>query len=132
MQNLFVIFIGAVLAIGLILFAGRHGSYRKEKIVYSVGLIVAALIYVGFGMFSDSFGWKLTEFGGVLIYALFAVLGLRISGWFLSVGWALHVLWDVVLHGYSTEFVPFWYQMLCVGFDLLLAFYIGFREWRLK
>lgn len=132
MQNLFVIIIGAGLAAGLVLFARGRGSYRREKIVYSAGLILAALIYVGFGMFSDALGWKLTEFGGVLIYGFFAVSGLRFSGWFLSIGWALHVLWDVVLHGYSTDFVPFWYQMLCLGFDLLLAGYIGFREWRLK
>lgn len=128
MRSLFVVFAGAVLAAGLILIAGKRGSYRKEKIVYAAGLIVAALIYAGFGMFSGSPGWKLTEFGGVLINGVFAVLGLCFSGWFLSAGWALHVFWDVALHGQHTDFVPFWYQMLCLGFDLLLAGYIGFRE----
>jgi hypothetical protein len=127
-QNVVVIIAGAILAVGLVLIARRDGSYRKEKRVYSLGLIVAALIYVGFGIFSGSAWWNLTELGGVLIYAAFAVLGLRRSGWFLSAGWALHVLWDVALHGRQTDFVPYWYQMLCIGFDLLLAGYIGFRQ----
>jgi hypothetical protein len=132
MQNLFRIIAGAILAVGLILLARRYKNYEKEKIPYAAGLISAAVIYVGFGFFSGSTGWLLTEIAGVPVYALFAFLGLRRSGWFLSVGWALHVLWDVALHGQQTDFVPFWYQMMCVGFDLLLAGYIGFREWRLR
>ena len=132
MQNLIVIIAGAILAGGLVLAARKGGNYRSEKNAYAAGLIVAALIYVGLGFFSGSFGWNLTEFAGLLIYTVFAVLGLRVSGWFLCLGWALHVAWDTILHGPQTDFVPYWYQMLCVGFDLLLAAYIGFREWRLK
>ncbi|MDQ3801925.1 MAG: hypothetical protein M3384_21080 [Acidobacteriota bacterium] len=129
MQNALVIIAGAILAVGFVLIARKSGNYRKEKKIYSLGLIVAALIYVGFGIFSGSAWWNLTELGGVLIYASFAVLGLRRSGWFLSAGWALHVLWDAVLHGeQAADFVPYWYQMLCIGFDLLLAGYIGFRQ----
>jgi hypothetical protein len=132
MLNPVTIITGAMLAGGLILAARRRGSYRSEKIAYAAGLIVAALIYVGFGLYSGSALWNLTEFAGLLIYTTFAVLGLRLSGWFLCFGWALHVGWDVILHGQQTDFVPFWYQMLCLGFDLQLAGYIGFREWRLK
>ncbi len=132
MQNLFWIFAGIILAGGLILFARNTGSYPKEKKIYAVGLIVASLLYVGFGFFSDSLSWILTEFGGLLFFAVFAFLSFRFSGWFLSAGWALHILWDVVLHDHSTGFVPDWYRMLCLGFDLLIAGYSGFRAWSVK
>lgn len=132
MQNFVQITVGVLLAVGLILVVRRIGDYRRETAVYSFGLIAAALIYFGFGMFSDSFGWKLTELGGLLIYAFFAILGLRYSAWFLSGGWFLHVFWDVFLHDHSTAFVPFWYPKMCLGFDLAVAGYVGFREWRIK
>lgn len=123
---------GIVLAGGFILAARRRLDYECEKLVYGSGLVVAALIYVGFGLFSGSVAWQLIEFGGVLIYAALAVLGIRRSGWFLGIGWASHVLWDLVVHNASTAFVPRWYQFLCLGFDLFLAGYIGVREWKTK
>lgn len=126
------IVLGIALAVGFVWIARRQGNYEREKFIYAVGLIVAALIYVGFGLFSGSVRWQLIEFGGVLIYAAFAVFGIRRSGWFLSIGWALHVLWDLFLHDASTEFVPRWYQLLCLGFDLWLASCIGLREWKLR
>lgn len=126
------ILIGIFLASGLIIFARRSGDYRREKQVYAVGLIVAALIYVGFGLFSGSLGWIALELIGVAVFSFFALLSIRFSGWFLSAGWALHILWDVVLHDGSTNFVPDWYRMLCLGFDLLIAFYSALRVWRMK
>ena len=128
MQTLIGIVAGILLAIGFILLVRRSGNFTREKRIYAIGLVVAAIIYVGFGLFSDSVGWKITELIGVPIYALFAWLGLKKSGWFLAAGWALHVFWDAGLHGISTPFVPPWYIATCLGFDLLVAGYIGFRE----
>ncbi|HKY28326.1 MAG TPA: DUF6010 family protein [Pyrinomonadaceae bacterium] len=128
MQILIELIIGVILAIGFILLARRSVNFTKEKRILAVGLVVAALIYVGFGVFSDSVAWKIIELLGVLVYALFAWLGLKKSGWFLAVGWALHVVWDAGLHGASTPFVPHWYIAGCIGFDLLVAGYIGVRE----
>lgn len=122
--------IGFGLATGFILLARLSKSYSREKIIYGVGLIIAALIYVGFGFFSDSISWKLIELAGVPVYAIFAWFGVKKSGWFLAVGWVLHTAWDALLHDYSTVFVPHWYIGFCIGFDLLLGGYIGFREWR--
>jgi hypothetical protein len=132
MQEFFWIILGVVLAGGFVLAARRAGRFEREKLAYGTGLAAAALIYAGFGLFSRSTGWILTELGGVAIYTVFAVLGIRRSGWFLAIGWALHMVWDLVLHDASTEFVPRWYQLLCLGFDLWLAGYIGLREWKLK
>lgn len=128
MQTLVEIVVGILLAIGFILLVRQSGSYAKEKRTFTIGLVVVALVYVGFGLFSGSITWILIELLGVPIYAVFAWLGLRKSAWFLAVGWALHVVWDAGLHGYATPFVPHWYIGGCLGFDLLVAGYIGIRE----
>jgi hypothetical protein len=53
---------------------------------------------------------------------------LKKSGWLSAAGWALHPLWDAGLHGYSTPFVPHWYIGGGIGFDLVVAAYVAFRE----
>ena len=128
MQTLIEIVIGIFLAIGFILLVRRSRSYTREKRSFAIGLVVTALIYVGLALFNDARQWIPTELAGVAIYAVFAWLGLKKSGWFLVAGWALHPLWDAGLHDYSTQFVPHWYIGGCIGFDLLVAGYIGIRE----
>jgi hypothetical protein len=122
------IFIGVVLAIGYILFARKSGKFETQKKIFALGLIIAALIYVAFGLFADTLNWKFVELAGVPIYTVFAWLGVKKSGWFLAFGWAFHVVWDAVLHGINTPFVPHWYIGFCIGFDLVVAGYIGFQE----
>jgi hypothetical protein len=124
--------VGVVLATGFVLLVRWSGSFTKEKHLLAIGLVVTALTYVVFGLSSDSSGWIITELAGVAIFAIFAWLGLRRSGWFLAIGWALHPAWDAGLHGYATPFVPHWYIGACIGFDLLVAFYIGLREFTLQ
>ena len=128
MQILIELIIGVILAIGFLLLARRSVNFDQEKRIYAVGLVVAALIYVGFGLFSAPVAWKIIELLGVPVYAFFAWMGLKKSGWFLVVGWALHVVWDAGLHGASTPFVPHWYIAGCIGFDLLVGVYIAVRE----
>ena len=128
MQIFIELIIGIFLAIGYILIVRRSGSFAKEKRAFAIGLIVTALIYVVFGFFSNSITWQLIELIGVPIYTVFALLGLKKSSWFLAIGWAFHVFWDAGLHDLSTPFVPHWYIAGCIGFDLLVAVYIGFRE----
>ena len=127
MQTLLEIVIGIIVASGFVLLVGRS---RKYMWILAIGLIITALIYVGLGLFSGSLTWVMIELAGVLIYAAFARLGLKKSAWFLAAGWALHPLWDAGLHDYSTEFVPHWYIAACIGFDLLVAGYVVFREVR--
>jgi hypothetical protein len=128
MQTFIEIVVGVLLAIGFVLLVRQSGSYAKEQRAYAIGLLSAALIYVVFGLFSGTVAWILIELMGVPIYAVFAWLGLKKSGWFLAIGWAFHVFWDAGLHDFSTPFVPHWYIGGCIGFDLLVAAYIGFRE----
>lgn len=128
MQLLVEIVVGIFLAVGFVLLVRLTGNYSKELLNFAIGLVVTALIYIGFGLYSGSVGWILTEVMGVAIYAIFVWLGLRRSGWFLAIGWALHPVWDAGLHGYAMSFVPHWYIGGCVGFDLTVAGYISFRE----
>jgi hypothetical protein len=128
MQTFIEIIIGICLAFVFIFLIRRSRSYTKEKHAAAIGLVSAALVYVGFGLFSASARWNVIEPLGVLIYAVFAWLGFKKSGWFLAVGWALHVVWDWGLHGFATPFVPHWYIGTCVGFDFVVAGYIALRE----
>jgi hypothetical protein len=124
MQTFVEIVVGLLLGCGFILLVRRSRSSAR---IFAVGLVVTALIYVVLALFSDSFRWILIEVAGVPVYAVFAWLGKKKSGWWLAAGWALHPLWDAGLHDYSTQFVPHWYINACIGFDLLVAAYIAFR-----
>ena len=65
---------------------------------------------------------------GLGFFTLVAVLGLRVSTMFLAVGWAVHGLWDALLHlTQHVAFVPDWYPVICLGFDLIVAIYIATR-----
>lgn len=112
---------GICLAAAFLLLIRRFGEKERIRIL-AKALIVAALIYVGFTFRSFQMRWLLIESGGVILYLCAAWLGIRYSAWFLSAGWATHILWDAVLHGHNTtDFVPHWYPGICTGFDLLVA-----------
>jgi hypothetical protein len=132
MQTLIEIIIGTLFATVFIFYAKRSKTFQGEKVLYAIGLGIAALIYVVFGFFSSSNDWILIELGGLLIYLPFAILGVRLSGWFLCFGWLLHVAWDLVVHNSTLAFVPSWYPSVCLGFDVLIAGYICYREIKLK
>jgi hypothetical protein len=128
MQLIIEILIGVIWATGFVLFVGQIKNFAKEKFIFSIGLVVTALVYVGFGFFAESNNWKIIEFAGMLIYSGFAWLGFKKSSWFLVFGWMFHIIWDAVLHGISTPFVPHWYIGFCIGFDLAVASFIAFKE----
>lgn len=115
---------GAVLG-GLLVMAARTWS-RSERRVLAIGLVIAALIYLGFSLFpgADSPSLQL-EASGVAIFGFLAWLGFRRSLWWLAAGWLAHVAWDVGLHlDRLSGGVPGWYPLLCVGFDLVVVGYL--------
>ena len=121
MEKLFHLILGVVLALLFIAFARTRGP-RREPFIYSIGLIVAALFYVVFSFAVATTQWLMLELIGLLIFTLIAVLGLRVSLWFLVLGWTSHVLWDVLLHLIREQpFVPNWYPVGCISFDLMVA-----------
>ncbi|KPJ77830.1 MAG: hypothetical protein AMJ54_06590 [Deltaproteobacteria bacterium SG8_13] len=121
MDKVFQLLLGVALAVLFISFA-KAGGHRRELQIYCLGLVVAALLYVAFSVTVASYAWLMIEIIGAAIFTLVAVLGLRVSPWFLSLGWAAHILWDVLLHlVFQQAFVPSWYPVVCVSFDITVA-----------
>ena len=92
--------------------------------IYAVGLLVTAILYVVLAAVGGaSMGWLALEGIGVLIYGGAAWIGLGRSPRVLALGWAAHVLWDVLLHlnGPAALYTPDWYPWFCVSFDLIVA-----------
>jgi hypothetical protein len=115
--------LGAVLSLALVGLARMYPP-GKERLVYAVGLVFTALVYVGFGVAGGaSARWLALEGLGVFLYGAAAWGGLRGRPWLLATGWAAHVAWDVLLHlsGAGAEYTPHWYPWLCVSFDLIMA-----------
>jgi hypothetical protein len=115
--------LGAVFSLALVGLARMYPPGRERRI-YAAGLVIAALIYVGFGVVGGAGARLLAYEGlGILLYGAAAWGGLRGRPWLLALGWAAHVAWDVPLHltGAGAEYTPSWYPWLCVSFDLVMA-----------
>ena len=95
----------------------------------ALGLLVAALIYPVFAVLGDAgMSWIGVEIAGVLLYGTCAWLGYTRTAWWLIMGWAAHMIWDVALHhnGPGAAFTPGWYPALCVGFDSVVAIVLAY------
>ena len=120
---------GAILAVPLILIAFLLSRFITDIVGRSllvVFLFAAAGAYFGFALLAAPGPiWVLAELVQVIIFGVIALLGLRGSPWWLAAGWALHPLWDVVLHyvGPGHSFAPITYTIPCLSFDLLVAAY---------
>ena len=113
---------------GVIAFLVFARNKPQETQVLAVGLVVAALIYVGFALTGRTNQiWIAIEVIGVVAYSLLAGFGLRYSNWWLMLGWLAHPVWDVGLHlsGQGRDFTPSGYAVACLSFDLLVAAYIA-------
>jgi hypothetical protein len=116
------IIFGAVLG-GLFVLVAHRRQRQGEIRLLALGLVVAALIYIVLALAAGAGrGWVALETTGVALFGVLAWLGLRTSLWWLALGWAAHVGWDVGLHlDQAQTFVPAWYPLLCVGFDLVVS-----------
>jgi hypothetical protein len=115
--------LGSFLALALVGLARRFPPERERRI-YAVGVLSAALIYVGFAVAGGAGArWLALETFGVLLYGAAAWGGLRGRPRLLALGWAAHVAWDVLLHlsGAGAEYTPHWYPWACISFDLVMA-----------
>ena len=117
--------LGIILFLPYLILAHRLVLNRAVQFLSS-GLVVAALIYVGLAVWRDT-AWMGVETVGVIAYGMCAILAIRHSILWLSLGWGLHPLWDVALHwlGPGSHVVPAWYAIACVSFDLAVAGYVG-------
>lgn len=116
------ILIGIVLG-GAAVLSVRRWARRHEPIVWAVGLVVAALVYVGFAVAGGQWDALPVDTSGLLFFAALAGLGVR-SPRLLSLGWGLHAVWDYALHRPGLQdAVPDAYSGICLGFDLAVALY---------
>lgn len=116
--------LGAVVA-ALSVVAVRKVLPRRERWLWSVSLVGAALVYVvAAAIRADRSSELLVEVVGATTFGLVAVAGWRVSAAVLAVGWAAHALWDLLLPRFiETDFIPTWYVVACMGFDLVVAGY---------
>jgi hypothetical protein len=115
--------------------------------VLVIFLVIAAGAYFGFAttgreLVGTDQTWILVELIQAVVFGAIALLGLRVSPYWIAAGWAFHPFWDVLLHyvGPGHTFTPWTYAIACVSFDWLVAIYIvvaygvvggrrlGFRE----
>ena len=123
MIQMIPLLLGAALSLALVVLT-RTYLPRRERRVYAVGLVIAALLYAVFGVAGGADAqWLALESLGALLYGAAAWGGLRGRPWLLAAGWAGHVAWDVPIHlsGAGAEYTPPWYPWLCVSFDLIMA-----------
>ena len=98
--------------------------FRKGR---AMALVLAAAVYVGFAVTQQNIAVTITALVGFLVFSGLALYG-RVSFWLLATGWLLHGLWDFILHLLRPEvFVPSWYGLACLGFDVALAGFIVYE-----
>ena len=114
--------LGALVALAV---SARSANGRPQR-VWSFALLGATLVYVGFAVAAGGRGLP-RELLGTAVYLPFVVAGWRGANLAVAAGWALHVVWDLALHGAATT-TPGWYPGLCVGFDLVVAVWFVVRE----
>jgi len=116
------IIFGAVLGALFVLVARRRKRQGEIRLL-ALGLVVAALIYIVLALAAGADPrWLTLEAAGLGVFGVLAWLGLRASLWWLALGWVAHVGWDIGLHlDQAQTFLPTWYPLLCVGFDLVVA-----------
>jgi hypothetical protein len=122
---------GAIYALVLVIIAfllSRFAGDIYGRALLAIMLMVAGGAYVGFAVAGNAGRlWLLAELVQAVILGAFALLGLRGSPYWLAVGWAIHPLWDVVLHyvGAGRAFAPETWTIPCASFDLLVAAYVA-------
>jgi len=124
-------FIAVGLAIGFclgVVFVFFVRSQRgRERRVLAIGLSLAAAIYVVFALVTRAgWQWLIVELAGASAYTVIAVLGVRRTPGWLVLGWATHPVWDMGVHllNGATDFAPSSYELACISFDWLVAFFI--------
>jgi hypothetical protein len=121
---------GAVGGAVLSAFAFCLSRFWKDlagRVLLATALILAAVFYVLFALRGAAGpAWTVVELVGIAAYATMGLMGLRRSPMWLAAGWALHPLWDLVLHyfGPGHSFAPENYTIACLSFDLVVAAYV--------
>ncbi|GAB4199498.1 MAG: hypothetical protein Tsb002_35110 [Wenzhouxiangellaceae bacterium] len=118
------LYAGVAVALLLTLWIRRQPLARQFDIA-ALGLIIAALIYLAFGLISPHDSQWLGEFAGFMLFSVIAAAGWRWRPAIIAYGWLTHAAWDTALHLSGPGwYAPPGYAMLCVGFDLVIGAYL--------
>ena len=100
---------------------------RQQRAWWAGGLVVASLIYVGFASAAGAGPAALAvEVAGVVVYGLFAALGIRGHRGWLAAGWLLHPVWDLSVGAGGAA--PEWYVWACLAFDGIVGASLWMRQ----
>jgi hypothetical protein len=134
--------IGFLAAAGSVCISQKLFSAKAEQMFFALFLIAIAGFYLAFtAYFGDQTAWRF-ETGGVIVFAVFGLLGVRVPV-VLIIGYLLHGVWDVLheihAHGGGGLFdgqwatgLPLAYGAFCAAYDLCMAAYFYTRRghWR--
>ncbi|MGB9473832.1 MAG: DUF6010 family protein [Candidatus Udaeobacter sp.] len=134
--------VGFLAAAGSMCISKKLFSPKTEQIFFALFLVAIAGFYLAFtAYFGDRGAWRL-ETGGVIVFAVFGLLGIRVPV-VLIMGYFLHGVWDVLhemhAHGGPDLFgvqqptkIPLAYGAFCVAYDWSIAayFYTRLGQWR--
>ena len=117
---------GAVLSL-LAFVLSRFTRDVVGRTLLATVLFAAAGAYFGFAVVGPvSRIWLLIELLQVIAFGVLGLKGWKGSAKWLALGWALHPIWDFVLHylGPGRTFAPLAYAISCITFDWIVAAYI--------
>ena len=116
---------GAVLSLIAFLLS-KFASDVAGRTLLATVLFAAAGAYFGFAVAAPvSRIWLLIELLQVIAFGAMGLYGWRGSAKWLALGWALHPLWDFLLHYVGPgRFAPWTYAVACLSFDWIVAAYI--------
>ena len=100
------------------------------RTVLATVLFTAAGAYFGFAVAASvSPIWWLIELLQCVAFGTLGLFGWRGSPKWLLLGWALHPVWDFVMHyiGPGRDIGPGFYSIACLTFDWAVAAYILIR-----
>lgn len=123
--------IGLIAAIPVIMWA-RH--QRNPRLVHGAGwgvIIMSSMYFVAALDRGDGF-WKIIEMMGIGVFGCFYWLASKRPLWLLAWAWALHPVWDILLHylGPGAYILPAWYNIACAVFNAMIAAYLFWRDYQ--
>jgi hypothetical protein len=119
--------IGALLALGVALFAALVGLDR-DRAFYTTVLIVVASYYDLFAAMAGSRPALIAETAVFAAFLALAVAGFRWSLWLVAAGLAAHGLFDGLRGGLiDNPGVPLWWPAFCLAYDVMAAACLAMR-----
>ena len=120
---------GAIGGAMLVLIAWLLSRFTKDihaRTLLATVLFAAAGAYLGFAFVAPvSRIWLLIELLQCIAFGALGLYGWRDNAKWLALGWALHPLWDFLVHYIGPgQFAPWPYTIACLSYDWVVAAYI--------